>query len=104
MDALWQDGQMSRRPSGEAMGWSPVRVGVELGYGWGLLHGRGQVMPFGRWGLEGGSSHRVNVGMRVVPAESLTNGGCARLLLDLSGEQVSQPPMRRISLIGSISF
>ncbi len=28
----------------------------------------------------------------------------ARLLLDLSGEQVSQPPTRRISLLGSISF
>ena len=95
---LWRDGGLRVRPSAAVPepGWTPNRVRLEMGYGLVLLQGRGRLTPFGGWGLEGASSQRMNVGVRLAVA-----GPGMRLRLDLSGEQ---RPVRRVGLVGSAGF
>ena len=98
VEGLWRDGGLRIRPAAVASepGWTPNRVRLEMGYGLVLLQGRGRLTPFGGWGLEGASSQRMNVGVRLAIV-----GPGMRLRLDLSGEQ---RPVRRVGLVGSAGF
>ena len=112
---------VANAPVAATPGWTPDRLGLELGWGV-VLPGGAQVTPFGRWSRDGASGYRLNAGTRwellgnePTEAGAPKSGGGnhldprqgLRFAIDLFGEQVAsgvQPMERRIGLLGKIGF
>lgn len=100
----------------DAPGWTPDRMGLELG--WGVsLPGGGVVAPFGGYSREGAGGSRLNAGARWAAADlsaagrprvgRLTLPRGLRLMVDFFAEQFAGsmgPPERRFALMGRVNF